>query len=292
LGCYKIGRLAAEGDPKLLTNDVANDPSVHDHEWAGRLGLVSIAGYRLLSTAGIVHGVLALFSKYSISIEEDAQLESLSGTTAQVIQTAIAQQAVKASEEKLSATLDTIPDPFVLYDTQGYPKYLNPAFTRTFGWSLDELRDKLIPFVPDEQKVIIGKKLAELYERGEPVRVESRRLTKDGLLIDVYISAALVKNSAKKPMGMVVTLTDITERKNLEKEREKLFHDLQDALENVRTLKGLLPICSHCKKVRDDKGYWNQIEVYIEDHSEAEFSHSICRECAKKYYPDMKIYDG
>jgi len=53
----------------------------------------------------------------------------------------------------------------------------------------------------------------------------------------------------------------------------------------------LLPICSHCKNIRDDKGYWNQIESYIHEHSEAEFSHSICPECAIKYYPDMDIYD-
>ncbi len=54
---------------------------------------------------------------------------------------------------------------------------------------------------------------------------------------------------------------------------------------------GLIPICSSCKKIRDDKGYWNQIESYIESHSEADFSHSICPECAKKLYPDFDIYD-
>jgi hypothetical protein len=54
----------------------------------------------------------------------------------------------------------------------------------------------------------------------------------------------------------------------------------------VKTLSGLLPICSHCKKIRDDEGYWNQIEKYINDHSEADFSHGICPECFKNYYPD------
>jgi len=76
-----------------------------------------------------------------------------------------------------------------------------------------------------------------------------------------------------------------------EEQRERLILDLQEALAKVKTLSGLLPICSYCKKIRDDKGYWNQIESYIRDHSEAEFSHSICRECAKKYYPDMDLYD-
>ncbi len=77
----------------------------------------------------------------------------------------------------------------------------------------------------------------------------------------------------------------------LEKKVDERTRDLQEALSNVKTLSGLLPICSHCKKIRDDKGYWNQIEVYIKDHSEAEFSHSICQECAKKHYPDLDIQD-
>ena len=72
----------------------------------------------------------------------------------------------------------------------------------------------------------------------------------------------------------------------LRKEKEKL----EAALANVKQLTGLLPICSHCKKIRDDKGYWNQIEIYIDQHSEAKFSHGICQECAKKYYPDYDLY--
>ena len=66
---------------------------------------------------------------------------------------------------------------------------------------------------------------------------------------------------------------------------------LEEALREVKTLSGLLPVCSHCKKVRDDQGYWNQIELYISEHSDADFSHGICPECAKKYYPDLKIYE-
>ena len=87
------------------------------------------------------------------------------------------------------------------------------------------------------------------------------------------------------------TVRNITERKQVEEQRNKLIAELQKALSEVKTLRGFLPICSHCKKIRDDKGYWNQIESYIQDHSEAEFSHGICQKCAKKYYPDMDIYD-
>ena len=72
------------------------------------------------------------------------------------------------------------------------------------------------------------------------------------------------------------------------KEKEKA----EKALEKVKKLSGLLPICSHCKKIRDDKGYWNRIETYIQKHSEAEFSHSICKACVKKLYPELDIFDN
>ena len=72
---------------------------------------------------------------------------------------------------------------------------------------------------------------------------------------------------------------------------QRLEHNLIKVKEEIKTLKGFLPICANCKKIRDDKGYWNQIESYIQKHSEAEFSHSICPECAKKLYPDLELED-
>ena len=73
----------------------------------------------------------------------------------------------------------------------------------------------------------------------------------------------------------------------LMKEKEKLIGKLQEALAKVKTLSGLLPICSSCKKIRDDKGYWNQIETYIRQRSEADFTHGICPKCAKTLYPGL-----
>lgn len=71
----------------------------------------------------------------------------------------------------------------------------------------------------------------------------------------------------------------------------RLNRELEEALEEIRALQGILPICSSCKKIRDDKGYWNQIEAYFRDHSDVEFTHSICPECAGRLYPDFNPYD-
>jgi len=91
-GCYKIGRIAAAQDKGFLTNDVVHDPRVHDHEWAKRLGLVSFAGYRLLSAAGAPIGVLALFCKRELTSADIALLEAVAGTASHVVQTAAAEE--------------------------------------------------------------------------------------------------------------------------------------------------------------------------------------------------------
>ncbi len=67
--------------------------------------------------------------------------------------------------------------------------------------------------------------------------------------------------------------------------------ELKNAREEIKSLRGIIPICASCKKIRNDKGYWNQIEAYIRKHSEADFSHGICPDCAKRLYPDIDIYD-
>ena len=108
-------------------------------------------------------------------------------------------------------------------------------------------------------------------------------------IISIYFNE---KREAKALSSLNLAMKkEIDERKRVEAEREELISELQDALAEVKALSGLLPICASCKNIRDDKGYWNQIESYIRDRSEAEFSHSICPECAKKLYPDLDISD-
>ncbi len=111
-----------------------------------------------------------------------------------------------------------------------------------------------------------------------------------GFLIITTIHFIEKRESKILSLANLAQQREIDERKRVEEEREKLINELQEALNKVKTLSGLLPICSSCKKVRDDSGYWNQIEVYIRDHSEADFSHSICPDCAKELYPDLDIY--
>ena len=93
----------------------------------------------------------------------------------------------------------------------------------------------------------------------------------------------------EREKALLASLRDITDRKKAEEEKIKLIGELQEAITKIKTLNGLLPICACCKKIRDDSGYWNQIEGYIEKHSTAEFSHGICPDCQKKLY--SKVYE-
>lgn len=87
--------------------------------------------------------------------------------------------------------------------------------------------------------------------------------------------------------------THLTLRK-LQKELQDKNAQLEEALANIKTLKDLLPICANCKKIRDDEGYWQEVEVYVRDHIDIRFSHSICPDCVKKLYPDYwaKLYNS
>jgi PAS domain S-box-containing protein len=114
--------------------------------------------------------------------------------------------------------------------------------------------------------------------------VEDVLLTKNRQNVPVDISVSILCENDGVHSGYVLVARDITSKKKEQLEKERLIAELQEAMENVKTLKGLIPICANCKKVRDDQGFWNQIESYVSKHSEALFSHGICPECAKKLY--------
>lgn len=97
----------------------------------------------------------------------------------------------------------------------------------------------------------------------------------------------LLKPVSQKELQIAVEM--VLYKAKIDRERAELTLELQKALEKVKLLSGLLPICCHCKRVRDDKGYWNQIEAYIRDHSEVEFSHGLCDDCFEKYYQDIHM---
>ncbi len=122
----------------------------------------------------------------------------------------------KQSEKRMKGLFESIPSPIIVYNTEGHPLYLNPAFTELFLWSLDELRGRRIEFVPDDQKELTAGKIGEVYRTGKVVRYETKRLTKQGKVVEVIVSGAFVTGPDGDPMEMVAILTDITDLKQAE----------------------------------------------------------------------------
>lgn len=119
---------------------------------------------------------------------------------------------------------------------------------------------------------------------------EPQELVEEASLVGV--GAYLVKPPKAPEIERAITIAiarfaDMMELRRLNAELEARNRELQEALEKVKTLRGLLPICASCKKIRDDQGYWQQVEVYVREHSEAEFSHGLCPDCIKKLYPEF-----
>jgi uncharacterized PurR-regulated membrane protein YhhQ (DUF165 family) len=111
--------------------------------------------------------------------------------------------------------------------------------------------------------------------------------SKKGNLIENRPVLAILKEVAEIRVELNLAQKEIRRRQAAERKNEELIQELKQTLSEVKTLRGYLPICSHCKKIRDDQGYWQQIETYMREHTEAEFSHSICPDCAKKLYPNL-----
>ncbi len=196
----------------------------------------------------------------------------------------------KRAEEtawRLAFIVESSDDAIISKTLDGTITSWNGGAERLYGYSAKEIIGQPIstllpPEILDDLPDILTR-----ISRGEVVRhFETKRRTKDGRIVDVSLTISPIKTREGKIIGASSTARDITERKLLEKERQKVFVELQKALSEVKKLSGFLPICSSCKKIRDDKGYWKEVERYIGEHSEAEFSHSICPECMRKLYPE------
>ena len=153
-----------------------------------------------------------------------------------------AEEVVSKNEARVISILMASPNPMIIYTEKGTPEYLNKAFTEVFGWSMDELRGRRIPFVPEDQKEITDKKIKELLNTGIIVQFETKRLTRNSSTIDVIISASAIQDKNGRVVNLVVTLTDITEQNKMLarlKEESDNFKDVYyNAYSAISTIDG------------------------------------------------------
>jgi PAS domain S-box-containing protein len=171
---------------------------------------------------------------------------------------------------------DTSIDMLCVLDFNGYFKRLNPAWERTLGYTRKELMSRpFIEFVHPDDRERTLKQNARVRAGGQALAFENRYVCKDGSYRWFLWNAT--QDSARPVIYSVAR--DITASKHAAEERERLVRELQDALTEVKSLREILPICSYCRKVRDDENYWHTVETYISRHTSTRFSHGICPTC-------------
>ena len=244
-------------------------------------------------------GVMAVqdYHRGDVYGQKDVALfESAAGQIAIAIERKRAEEALRDSRESLHRLLNSMAEGAYGVDTNGNCTFVNRAFLQILGYRnehefLGRDMHELIhhshcdgsPYPSSECRMY------RAHEADHIVNISNEVFwRKDGVAIPVeYWSQPIVKNDVV--VGSMATFIDITERKQAEQRRESLIKELKTALENVRTLDGLVPICAHCKKIRDDKGYWNQLEKYIVDHTDAKLTHGLCPDCAELYFPGIAV---
>ncbi len=245
-GCYKIGRVASGDDPKFITNNVIENHRVHDHEWARNLGLVSFAGYRLLSREGKPIGVLALFSKYAIAPNDDAVLEGLANTTAQVIQVGTAQEALRQGEGRYKRITQAVTDyiyTVTVQDGQPVETIHAPACEAVTGYTTEDFDNDpylWIKMVHKDDREAVDEQAARIHS-GEAVGpLEHRIIRNDGETRWVKNTPVPDYDSDGRLLSYDGLIQDITERKMAEEEKRQLETQFQQAqrIEAIGTLAG------------------------------------------------------
>ncbi|MEZ4591983.1 MAG: histidine kinase N-terminal 7TM domain-containing protein [Chloroflexota bacterium] len=170
-------------------------------------------------------------------------------------------------------------DGILVLDAQNRIVDFNPAFSQLTALKEQELIGQTVAQVwPDWAQ------LDDLFREAQEIQLPGNPPT------FLHVRLIPLTGNRQQAQGKLVIVRNISKRKEMEAEREELIETLQNTLAQVKTLRGLLPICANCKKIRDDDGYWQDVAVYVRDHTEAEFSHSICPECIVELYPEIYKY--
>jgi PAS domain S-box-containing protein len=252
---------------------------------------VSLLSFAVLLSLTKSHNQATSLANMSLDLERTNL-----GLREKVVENEKAREALRESEETYRALLFNIPG--MVY--QG-----NPDWSTTFisnvemvcGYLADEFNTRHVSWMelihPDDRKRVV-ENTPTLIDEQKSIVQAYRIVTKDGSIRWVSDHKSFLFRENGSLVHIIGIVFDITERKHDEEELkrysaklEKKNKELQDAIANVKQLTGMLPICASCKQIRDDKGYWNSVESYIAEHSEAVFSHGICPECEKKMYGDL-----
>ncbi len=195
----------------------------------------------------------------------------------------------------LAAIVDSAEEAIIGQNLNGIITTWNAGAERMYGFTADEaVGQPALLIVPRSHHQEAAALLQKLWRDQCADPIETLRTRKDGTPVEVCVMMSAIRDGEGRILGASSMAYDITERKKLEAEQANLIANLNETLSKVKTLNGLLPICASCKKIRDDHGYWQKLDIFVREHCQTEFSHSICPDCITLLYPEYakKIADG
>lgn len=205
-------------------------------------------------------------------------------TLGRAIRYAIERKRGEEARCRLAAIVDSSHDAIIGLSLEGLIVSWNAGAEKIFGYAFEDVIGRPSSVLLPSGHFDGMPAILDNLKSGQFVHdFEELRVTQEGREVHLAVSVSPIKNTFGKIIGASMIARDIDDKKRQENEREQLISDLQAALAKVNMLSGLLPICASCKKIRDDHGYWTQVEVYVMAHSQAAFTHGICPECEKQY---------
>jgi len=202
---------------------------------------------------------------------------------------------LERSRRKISMLLGNMPGMAYkcLFDESFSMLYVSRGAFKLTGYKPEELiHNRVLAFdklIHEDDRKTVRKTVEEASGKKKSFSITYRILTADRKEKWVWDQGQFLGHGKNNTPVMEGFLTDVTDAKKLENDYQKAISELQDALSEIKVLRGIIPICSSCKQIRDDKGGWNQIEAYIKEHSDAEFSHGLCPDCARIMFPGLVI---
>jgi len=186
-------------------------------------------------------------------------------------------KGIEHNIRRLAVVIKDSIDAITVQDLQGNILAWNKGAEKMYGYSETEaLTMNILQFVPPDKK----KEAEQYFEKiasGQIIEsFETQRTSKSGKILDVWLVVTCLKDDSGSIDSIATTERDITHIKNELRGKEK----------ELQKLRSIVPICMHCKDIRDDEGFWDQVEAYISIHSNVDFSHGICPKCLKKHYPE------
>jgi PAS domain S-box-containing protein len=185
---------------------------------------------------------------------ENGDLLAIEGFITDITERTLAEEALRESEKRFRALLDVVPNPIVVFSLDGLVSYLNPAFTKLFGWAIEELKGTQLPYGTPEIEIEAGESFRRILEEGKLVPYETKRMTKDGRVLDVVTRGVVYTESKGEPAGALIILRDITLEKSMARNKE-VMRRISMALPEYPDLEGLLDfISSEVKRFLDSEG--------------------------------------